>query len=95
MNYLVIEGYKDAAEKFAEEAQMNIQIDLKTIEKRMNIRNAIQNGMVEEAVEMVNDLDPEVNIRHQQSTIRGKWSHHAYWGRSMSCGYWTGHSLMQ
>jgi len=84
MNYLVIEGYKDAAEKFAEEAQMNIQIDLKTIEKRMNIRNAIQNGMVEEAVEMVNDLDPEVNIVHQQSK-RGKCSHHVYRGRSMSC----------
>ena len=60
MNYLVIEGYKDAAEKFHLEAQVEANVDLSTIQDRMNIRNAIQSGNVEVAIEQVNDLDPEV-----------------------------------
>ncbi|TPX41295.1 hypothetical protein SeMB42_g05317 [Synchytrium endobioticum] len=60
MNYLVIEGYKDAAEKFAAESGLPPSIDLAHIEERMNIRNAIQSGNIEEAIERVNDLDPDI-----------------------------------
>ncbi|KAG9285822.1 hypothetical protein G9A89_013247 [Geosiphon pyriformis] len=60
MNYLVIEGYKDAAEKFSQECGLQPNIDLESIQDRMNIRNAIQNGNVEEAIERVNDLNPEI-----------------------------------
>ena len=123
MNYLVIEGYKEAAEKFQQESgadrmspslsqplpssqhcssifpalthpplssicsicapstislttsfQSPIQtpfiliitsagIDLSTISDRMAIRAAIQRGEVEEGIERVNDLNPEVR-RH-------------------------------
>ncbi len=60
MNYLVIEGYKDAAEKFSTEAGVAPSVNLSSIEDRMQIRHAVQSGSVEHAVERVNDLDPEV-----------------------------------
>ena len=60
MDYLVIEGYKSAAEEFSREASLQPPVDLSTIESRMNIREALQRGDVEEAIEKVNDLNPEV-----------------------------------
>ncbi|CAG8526808.1 4905_t:CDS:2 [Rhizophagus irregularis] len=60
MNYFVIEGYKDAAETFSQECGLLPSIDVDSIQDRMNIRNAIQNGNVEEAIERVNDLNPEI-----------------------------------
>ncbi|KAJ3299807.1 Glucose-induced degradation complex subunit [Borealophlyctis nickersoniae] len=60
MNYLVIEGYKDAAEKFSNESGLQPRVDLASIEDRMNIRNAVQAGNIDDAIERVNDLDPEI-----------------------------------
>lgn len=60
MNYLVIEGYKDAAQQFSIESNIVPTVDLDSIQDRMNIRGAIQMGKIEEAIERVNDLDPEV-----------------------------------
>ena len=60
MEYLVIEGYKSAAEEFSKEASVPPPLDLDTIERRMNIRDAVQRGDVEEAIERVNELNPEV-----------------------------------
>eukprot|EP00184_Porphyridium_aerugineum_P006270 CAMPEP_0184700550 /NCGR_PEP_ID=MMETSP0313-20130426/14250_1 /TAXON_ID=2792 /ORGANISM="Porphyridium aerugineum, Strain SAG 1380-2" /LENGTH=233 /DNA_ID=CAMNT_0027160273 /DNA_START=10 /DNA_END=711 /DNA_ORIENTATION=+ len=58
MNYLIIEGYKDAAEKFAEECRLEPGVDLQTISDRMATRLAIQNGDVQAAMERANDMDP-------------------------------------
>ncbi|KAJ1909546.1 hypothetical protein IWQ60_011115 [Tieghemiomyces parasiticus] len=66
MDYLVIEGYKDAAQKFGEECGMSSNSDLDFIEERMRIRFAVQSGNIEEAVERVNDLDPEILDTHPQ-----------------------------
>lgn len=60
MNYLVIEGYKDAAEKFSSEAGIKPFMDLNSIEARMHIRTAVQQGNIEDAIDRVNDLDPEI-----------------------------------
>jgi hypothetical protein len=60
MNYLLIEGYKDAAEKFSQEAAITPKVDLNSIQDRMNIRHAIQAGKIEDAISIVNELDPEV-----------------------------------
>jgi hypothetical protein len=60
LNYLVIEGYKDAAEKFCQETGMTPMVDLAFMEARMSIRTAIQKGSIEEAIDMVNDLNPEI-----------------------------------
>lgn len=60
MDYLVIEGYRSAAEEFSKEAELSTPIDFQSIEDRTNIREALQRGDVEEAIMRVNDLDPEV-----------------------------------
>lgn len=60
MDYLVIEGYKTAAEEFSKEADIKPPVDLSSIESRMNIREAIQRGDIEDAIEKVNDLNPEI-----------------------------------
>ena len=62
MDYLVVEGYKEAAENFAREAGMSPVPDFESIQNRMTVRNAIQRGDIVEAIERVNDLNPEVSI---------------------------------
>ena len=70
MNYLVIEGFKSAAQKFTQEANIDAEMNLETIQDRMSIRNAVQNGDIEGAIEVfgfdkqVNDLDPEILDTH-------------------------------
>lgn len=59
MDYLVVEGYKEAADCFARESGV-AAVDLESIEHRMAIRAAIQRGDVEDAIDRVNDLDPLV-----------------------------------
>lgn len=61
MDYLVIEGFKSAAEEFGREADLSAPVDLDSIESRMNIREALQRGDVGEAIARVNDLNPEVS----------------------------------
>ena len=60
MNYLIIEGFQSAAAKFAQEANINPQIDLESIHERVRIRNAILEGNIQTAVELINELNPEV-----------------------------------
>ena len=62
MDYLVVEGYKEAAENFAREAGMSPVPDFESIQNRMTVRNAIQRGDIVEAIERVNDLNPEVSL---------------------------------
>ncbi|CAO1620885.1 unnamed protein product [Parajaminaea phylloscopi] len=60
MDYLVIEGYKDAAQCFSNETGLSPQVDLESIQNRMTIRAAIQRGDIEDAIGRVNELDPEI-----------------------------------
>jgi hypothetical protein len=62
MDYLVIEGYKSAAEEFSQEANIAPTVDFESIESRMVIRQALQRGDVEDAITRVNDLNPEVSF---------------------------------
>lgn len=68
MDYLVVEGYKSAAEEFSRETGLSSAVELDTIERRMCIREAVQRGDVEEAIERVNDMNPEVRILHRFPT---------------------------
>ena len=61
MDYLVIEGYKSAAEEFSLESGVQPAVDFASIESRRNIREALNRGDVQEAITRVNDLNPEVN----------------------------------
>lgn len=58
----MIEGYKSAAEEFSQEARLTPPVDFESIESRMDIREALQRGDVEDAITRVNDLNPEVGI---------------------------------
>lgn len=61
LDYLVLEGYKDAAESFARESDLSVQADLlESIAERVAIRSAVQRGNVQAAVEMVDALDPAI-----------------------------------
>lgn len=60
MNYLVTEGFKGAAEKFRVESGIQPTVDLDTLDERIKIRDAIQNGKIQEAIELVNNLHPEL-----------------------------------
>jgi hypothetical protein len=61
MDYLVVEGYKSAAEELCQEANLTPPVDFSSIESRMDIRDALQRGDIEDAITRVNDLNPEVS----------------------------------
>lgn len=69
MNYLVIEGYNSAAVKFAQEANISPQIDLESIQERVEIRNAIHRGDIQSAKERINELNPEVSTIYISNTL--------------------------
>lgn len=68
MDYLVIEGYKDAADCFSKESGLKPFVDSDSILNRMIIRGAIQRGDIDDAIGRVNELDPEVRFN---TTIPG------------------------
>lgn len=58
--WFISEGFKEAAEKFKIESGINPTIDLQTIDKRLEIRNCLQNGEIEKAVALINEIHPEL-----------------------------------
>ncbi|EWC48625.1 hypothetical protein DRE_01847 [Drechslerella stenobrocha 248] len=64
MNYLIIGGYPSAAMKFAQEANINPQIDLESINRRNQICTSIYEGNMQSAIEMINDWEPDLLQTH-------------------------------
>lgn len=62
LDYLLLEGFPDAAAEFARETGLPADVDHAMIQERMEIRSAVEEGGVEEAVRRVNELDPEVSF---------------------------------
>ncbi|KAI8054461.1 CTLH/CRA C-terminal to lish motif domain-containing protein [Syncephalis plumigaleata] len=60
MHYLLVEGYKDAAEALARTTNVRPAVELDSIQARMEIRQAIQQGHIEDAIERINEQDPEL-----------------------------------
>uniref|UniRef100_D3TPB9 LISH motif-containing protein n=1 Tax=Glossina morsitans morsitans TaxID=37546 RepID=D3TPB9_GLOMM len=60
MNYLVTEGFKEAAEKFQLEAGLEPSVELNSLDDRILIREAVQNGRIHDATHLVNRLHPEL-----------------------------------
>ena len=54
------EGFKDAAEKFATEANVEPDMDLGQLDERISIRNHIQTGDIQTAMRLVAELHPEI-----------------------------------
>jgi hypothetical protein len=63
MDYLITEGYPSAAEKFAMEANIDRRPDHSFIEQRVQIRDSIHRGDLQQAIELMNDLNPEVGAK--------------------------------
>ncbi|XP_023015704.2 GID complex subunit 8 homolog protein Houki [Leptinotarsa decemlineata] len=66
MNYLVTEGFQEAAEKFQQESGIVPSVDLRSLDDRTRIRDAIMTGKIQEATALINQLHPEMldNDRH-------------------------------
>jgi len=60
MNFLVVEGYVEAAQMFQAESGTEPGVDLASIADRTAIRKAVQEGNIENAIERTNDLNPEI-----------------------------------
>ena len=65
LNYLVIEGFKEAAEEFIQESGLDEfedvkNLDLDSIDYRLKVRQAIQSGEIDSAVRELNNFDPEI-----------------------------------
>jgi hypothetical protein len=71
-DYLLIEGFSDAAVEFARETGLPHDIDHAMIQERMEIREAVEEGRVEEAVRRVNELDPEVSACSPHHSTPGR-----------------------
>lgn len=63
MDYLVSEGYPYAAQQFAEETNLCQPTDIESIRERVRVRNAIHAGRLDEAVGLINEIDPEVSTQ--------------------------------
>ena len=70
MNYLVTEGYQNAAEKFQQESGAEAGVDLSVLENRMEIRKAIMKGQIDTAISLINDLDPEILDTNKKLNFR-------------------------
>lgn len=70
MDYLVSEGYPGAAAKFAQETNLPCPVDNESIRERVRVRTAIHSGHVKEAIQMVNEIDPEVSLVQPQPPHR-------------------------
>ncbi|KAL4464425.1 hypothetical protein ABPG72_010912 [Tetrahymena utriculariae] len=61
MNFFLIEGYKEAAEKFREESQTEISDkDLECMQPRIDIRKLILNGQIDEAINELDKINKKV-----------------------------------
>lgn len=60
LNFLMVEGYQEAAVKFIEEARLETPAGLEKVGERVEIQNAIHRGDVRSAIEKINELNPEV-----------------------------------
>ena len=71
LNFLIVEGYQQGAQKFIKEAAIDMKdpinqdvfIDLQTeqlIDQRMQVRKLILNGEIRKAIALVNEINPMI-----------------------------------
>ncbi|RKU46844.1 hypothetical protein DL546_008154 [Coniochaeta pulveracea] len=60
LDYLTMQGYPQAAEKFSKEANLLPRQEDSTIATRREIQTYIHSGQIELAIQLLNDLDPEI-----------------------------------
>lgn len=58
--YIILEGFKEAAEKFQQESGVGPTVELNSLDDRIRIRDSIMNGRIQEATALINQLHPEL-----------------------------------
>ncbi len=61
-DYLTTEGYPSAAAKFSKEANLRPQQEEESLIARREIIQSIHSGKIQEAIEALNDLEPQVSL---------------------------------
>jgi len=64
MNYLVTEGFVDAARQFQRESGATPEAELSSIEERTRVRKTLQGGDVAGAIELVDGISPDILKRN-------------------------------
>lgn len=54
----IVEGFKEAAEKFEQEAGITSPLKLNTLGNRIKVIEAVQSGKMQEAITLINQLYP-------------------------------------
>lgn len=61
-DYLMTEGYPSAAAKFSKEANLRPQQEEESLIARREIIQSIHSGKIQEAIEALNELEPQVSL---------------------------------
>jgi len=61
LDYLTTEGYPTAAKKFSVEANLRPQQEEESVKARQQIQHFIHSGKIQEAIDAVNELEPQVS----------------------------------
>lgn len=54
----IVEGFKEAAEKFEQEAGISSPLKLNTLGDRIKVIESVQSGKMQEAITLINQLYP-------------------------------------
>lgn len=60
MEYLVKEGFKEAVIAFEEDAHVNPGVNLTVLDDQIRIREAVERGRIQDAIELVNRVNPTI-----------------------------------
>ena len=75
MDYLVHEGFKEAAERFREEAGIEPKLNGELIDKRVEIRHLIETGDILRGQSLINTHYPELLDNHRDLYFRLQQQH--------------------
>lgn len=75
MDYLVHEGFKEAAERFREEAGIEPKLSVELMDKRIEIRQLIEEGSILEGQSLINSYYPELLDNHRDIYFRLQQQH--------------------
>jgi hypothetical protein len=63
LDYLTTEGYPSAAARFSKEANLRPHQEEESVKARQQIQHSIHLGSIQEAIDGLNELDPQVSKR--------------------------------
>lgn len=63
LDYLLVEGYSDAANKFSSESGLNLRDNkFDNISERTEVKNYIKSGDIIKSIELINEINPDVSF---------------------------------